>query len=142
MPWKLRDTRLHEVLDEATKGEFSKKLIEAVKSGSMVVDISSGSPKLSVHLVGNDIEDVPGYDPFKWNDYPAVKPPKGVWMRVEGKVACYFFTLARPFSRSVKGCARFGDFCGKEQWGDEVGQPLDMMVTRFRPWEDEDHVPR
>ena len=136
MTWKLRDTRLHEVLDEATKGELSKKLIDAVKSGSMAVELSSGSPKLTLHLIGNDIEDVPGYDPFKWNDYPAVKPPKDVWMRVEGEVACCFLTLTRPFFRSVKGCARFGEFHGKEHWLDTEGNPMDINVTRFRPWED------
>lgn len=85
MTWKLRDTRLHELLNEATKGEFSKKLIDAVKSGSMVVELFSGSPKLSIHLVGNDIEEIPEYNPHAWNKFPDVVPPKDVWMRIENK---------------------------------------------------------
>ena len=136
MTWRLRDTRLHELLDEVTRGEFSKKLIEAVKSGSMVVDLSSGSPKLSMHFVGDDIEDVPGYHPFKWNEYPEVRPPKGVWMRVEGKISNFLPLFSTFIHKEAKACARVGEFCGEEQWLDTDGNPMEMDVKRFRPWED------
>ena len=136
MTWKLRDRALHKKLDEATDGEFSKKLIETVNLGFTDVTFVLGGSKFSMHLVGDDIEDVPGYNPLNWNEYPAVEPPKGVYMRVEGRVGSYFPLLPVPFYREAKACARFIEFRGKDRWIGMDDEPLHFTVQRFRPWKD------
>lgn len=69
------------------------------------------------------------YDPKKWNKYPEVTPPEGVWMRCEGETAN---------GRIIRDAAIF--LRGKWRWW-EVGPDAGMLVTfdikRFRPWDEE-----
>ena len=73
------------------------------------------------------IEDVPEYDPNKWNEYPDVTPPEGILMRVEtvcGKCA-------------YKKCAIFDEGTWKNE---REGKPTGLLlgeVKRFRPWSED-----
>lgn len=72
-----------------------------------------------------EIEDIPEYSPKKWNDYPAVTPPEGVVMRVEGVCGQYAY----------RECAIFDEGAWKNE---RDGKPTDFLlgvVKRFRPWE-------
>ena len=72
MTWRLRDQKLQKTLDEATDGDFSKRLNDAVISGAMEFSFVFGGSKFTIHLVGDDIEEIPEYNPHAWNEYPAV----------------------------------------------------------------------
>ena len=76
-------------------------------------------------FTGDQIEEVPEYNPHAWNDFPLVTPPEGVPMRVESVCGqCVF-----------RDCAIFD----KGAWKDERdGEPINSIlgeVKRFRPWE-------
>lgn len=67
------------------------------------------------------------YDPRKWNKFPEVKPPMGILMRAEGHY-------------------RYGGiFKGAAAWDNGVWLPLepmtepeDIMIDRFRPWDEDE----
>jgi hypothetical protein len=71
----------------------------------------------------NKLEEVYQYDPHKWNRFPEVEPPEGVWMRVEWRAGV-------ELRRAVAHYVPWGD-------GDEfvwVDRGLIKNVERFRPW--------
>lgn len=74
----------------------------------------------------DEIEEIPEYNPNDWNEYPAVTPPEGVWMRVEAmREDCVVMHLSFLFENGV--------------WVDENGTTFNLtksMCARFRPWED------
>ncbi len=67
------------------------------------------------------------YDPRKWNKFPEVNPPMGILMRAEGHY-------------------RYGGiFKGAAAWDNGVWLPLepmtepeDIMIDRFRPWDEDE----
>lgn len=68
------------------------------------------------------LEDVPEYDPNKWNEYPAVTPPEGILMRVE--------------TDRFRDCAIFKDgYWQSELFGEPNGR-FQAEVECFRPWDD------
>jgi hypothetical protein len=71
----------------------------------------------------NKLEGAYQYDPHKWNRFPEVEPPEGVWMRVEWREGV-------ELRRAVAHYVTWGD-------GDEfawVDRGLIKNVERFRPW--------
>ncbi len=93
------------------------------------------SNEWSLVIPANNLEVIGKYDSKKWNKYPEVTPPEGVWMRVEGNrakdfhVKCgaiflrgeWYWRIPRA-SDPYPACAQMD---GRE-------------VERFRPWEDEE----
>jgi hypothetical protein len=74
----------------------------------------------------DDLEEVQGYVPGAWNNYPEVQPPEDILMRVECK-------------NGKKTCAKFHVFDDGGCWCDPDGTvwPLAYSegVKRFRSWE-------
>lgn len=72
-------------------------------------------------------EEVRGYDPHGWNDFPEVEPPEGVLMRVECR-------------DGRKACAKYRLFIEGGSWCDVNGgawpEAYSQSVARFRPWGD------
>ena len=74
-----------------------------------------------------EIEPIEEYDPHAWNNYPEVTPPVGILMRAEGHY-------------------RYGGiFKGAAAWDNGVWLPLepmtepeDIMIDRFRPWDEDE----
>lgn len=135
MVWHLKDRKLHEKLDEATDCDFSRQLVNAVESKSMKADFTIGESKFTFHVREDDIEDVPAFDPMNWNDYPAVIPPKNVWMRVECERIDTILGIRIKVVK-IRRCAKFVEFKGRDEWVGTDGEPLDDdYVKRFRLWE-------
>lgn len=94
------------------------------------VDGTWGSGEWMIELPTDDIEVIKEYDPNKWNNYPEVMPPEGVWMRCEG---------AADDGRILRDAAIF--LFGKWRWREvstEDGMVMPTNVKRFRPWDEEE----
>lgn len=76
-----------------------------------------------------EIEPVEVYDPKKWNSYPEVTPPEGVLMRIEGQYA------KRP-ELEYYGALMYLE--GAWHFSDTVEIVDNVIVERFRPWNDEE----
>lgn len=146
MRYRLKDRELQRKLDEATDGEFSRRLqTDRERMGGMILIGCMGMiedrrrhnhtklQRMTLCFALDEIEEVREYDPRAWNDYSKVNPPEGVLMRVEchdGSKAC---AQLRFFERE--------GFCRPEGlWCDIDGTPWPIAdsdaVVRFRPWDD------
>ena len=135
MTWRLKDRDLEKKLI-AIDPEFVDKL--QIKKGcgnyGFYLDIGGcvycgdvGVPKIQVYFVQEDLEEVPEYNPHDWNEFPKVKPPYNVMMRVE--------------THSGHGYKLFyAHFKAGDSWSDInhllLSEAFSEDVTRFRPWED------
>lgn len=148
MKYRLKDHELQRKLDEATDGEFSRRLQnDRERMEGMILIGCMGMiedrrrhhhtklQRMTLCFATDEIEEVAEYDPRAWNDYSKVNPPEGVLMRVEchdGSKAC---AQLRFFERE--------GFCRPEGlWCDIDGTPWPIAdsdaVVRFRPWDDPD----
>ena len=133
MAYRLKDRELQRKLDEISNGDFSLKLQEKPESPLSPDFVEVGFSREKGKVVRcftatfrfDDIEEVPEYDPTKWNRFPEVTPPEGVWMRVETDMGFGF-----------KARFQFGDWLDSRN--DIIGEKdgIDGSSIRFRPWED------
>lgn len=147
MKYRLKDRALQEKLDALSNGEFTKNLhswSEEKDGGESKIWCSywgknihwetwdemeeetyqGKNPQFEVRFYFSDLEEVPEYDPHKWNPYPEVTPPEGVPMRVEYR---------RPNGTIGRCCSFFREGV----WEDSEDQDLEIInAQRFRPWED------
>lgn len=93
------------------------------------VDGAWGSGEWMIELPTDDIEVIKEYDPNKWNNYPEVTPPEGVLMRIEGQYA------KRP-ELEYYGALMYLE--GAWHFADTVEIADNVIVERFRPWNDEE----
>lgn len=93
------------------------------------VDGTWGSGEWMIELPTDDIEVIKEYDPNKWNNYPEVTPPEGVLMRIEGQYA------KRP-ELEYYGALMYLE--GAWHFADTVEIADNVIVERFRPWNDEE----
>ena len=138
MTWHLKDRELENKLEEFTGGNFVNSLNQVIESDGIdsefVVWVGFGRKLLGDDDSDNcllfrtdELEEVSEYNPKAWNEYPAVKPPEGVLMRVE-----FIFDgiLRRNCSTFEKGAWRITK-------SDDPSYDITLDgVTRFRPWED------
>lgn len=135
--YELKDKERQAAFEKALPG-FDEKLQTACEyqygDGSCCVTMQLEAYKgiLISNLIVIDKDAIAAkevYDPKKWNKYPEVTPPEGVWMRCEGETAN---------GRIIRDAAIF--LRGKWRWW-EVGPDAGMLVTfdikRFRPWDEE-----
>lgn len=135
MKYRLKDRGLQKKLDEISKGDLSDALevcsaavASALKRGKPTTIWFGVQPQLSLEITSDMLEEVREYDPHKWNEYPEVTPPEGVWMRVEWREGV---ELRRGVARYVA-------------WGDNKefvwmsDKRIIREVDRFRPWDDPD----
>ena len=93
------------------------------------IDGTWGSGEWMIELPTDDIEVIKEYDPNKWNNYPEVTPPEGVLMRIEGQYA------KRP-ELEYYGALMYLE--GAWHFADTVEIADNVIVERFRPWNDEE----
>ena len=133
MKIRLKDKRLQERLDELTDGDFSRRLSITAPENREGIFVACGPTvpphmgrRFTISFENDELEGVPEYNPNRWNRFPDVTPPKGVWMRL---------VISSPEGAS-RHCARFlhnhwGDYSGKEI-------PIGRYETAiFMPWEQE-----
>lgn len=129
MKYRLKDRELQRKLDELSDGDFSARLH---KERELIKDSFKKEPRLhvlwfgegsqfSAALYADMLEEVRDYDPHKWNEYPEVTPPEGVWMRCE--------TYVNAIEHKIRHVAKFD---GRE-WRDYLSKQV--VVHRFRPWD-------
>lgn len=130
MNYRLKDKELQVQLDAISDGDFSRQL--EANRGAVVMGIEyseqatlwfckTGGPLLSIEITPDMLEEVREYDPHKWNEYPEVTPPEGVWMRCE--------TDVNAIQHKIRRVAKFD---GRE-WRDSLSKQV--VVHRFRPWD-------
>ena len=130
MTWHLKDRELEKKLNELVGGnQFTEALnrecscinyqkIIVVKFGENTGHVKGS---FRCYFEKDELTNI-GYDPHDWNDYPDVKPPENVWMRVETNMGFGFKT-------------RFEHGDWLDNRNDVVGFD-DGNVIRYRPWED------
>ena len=128
MKYRLKDRELQRKLDEISDGSFSSRLADV--SGEILnLFRQSISPRIyfgdkyqfSLYATQDMLEEVREYDPHKWNEYPEVTPPEGVWMRCE--------TDLNAIEHKIRHVAKFD---GRE-WRDYLSKQV--VVHRFRSWD-------
>ena len=134
MKYRLKDRELQKKLDEATDGEFSRRLQnDRERMDGMILIGCMGMiedrrrhnhtklQRMTLCFATDEIEEVREYDPHKWNEYPEVTPPEGVWMRCE--------TDLNAIEHKIRHVAKFD---GRE-WRDYLSKQV--VVHRFRSWD-------
>lgn len=138
MTWHLKDRELENKLI-AIDPEFVDKLQteEGCGKHGFYLDLGGcvycgdvGVPKIQVYFVQEDLEEVPEYNPHSWNEFPTVKPPYDVMMRIEFENG-----------EGTKGFYKHG-FDGSDYWFSKSRMAfsknmlINNPIKRFRPWED------
>lgn len=145
MKSRLKDRELQKKLDEATDGEFSRRLQnDRERMDGMILIGCMGMiedrrrhnhtklQRMTLCIATDEIEEVAEYDPHAWNKYPEVEPPKDVWMRCENVYG------SEP-ERLERFAARYTSQYEDGEWVDAwFSNGLRRDVTSFRPWDEED----
>ena len=139
MKYRLKDRKLQKKLDEATDGEFSRRLQnDRERMDGMILIGCMGMiedrrrhnhtklQRMTLCFATDEIEEVAEYDPHGWNAFPEVEPPEGVWMRCE--------TDVNAIEHKIRHVAKFD---GRE-WRDYLSKQV--VVHRFRPWDEDDEA--
>lgn len=145
MKYRIKDHELQRKLDEATDGEFSRRLQnDRERMDGMILIGCMGMiedrrrhnhtklQRMTLCFATDEIEEVQEYDPHAWNKYPEVEPPKDVWMRCENVYG------SEP-ERLERFAARYTSQYEDGEWVDAwFSNGLRRDVTSFRPWDEED----
>lgn len=138
MTWHLKDRELEKKLEEFTGGDFVNSLNREIERENIDSEffvwvefgrkLSGDDNKENCLLFRVDeLEEVHEYNPKDWNEFPKVKPPYNVMMRVETHTGQGYKLLYKHLGD--------GDF-----WCDPnfllMSKAFSDDVTRFRPWED------
>lgn len=138
MTWHLKDRELEKKLIELCP-RFLSALDLAVylsDDNENCVLVEATRQKNDIELADNvfyfcmdELEEVPEYNPKAWNEYPKVKPPYGVLMRID---------FGKSNSNGYK--AFYKRFEGEDLWCHADGTAMPGIysdaIKRFRPWED------
>lgn len=144
MRYRLKDRALQAKLDAISGGDFSKKLQDPAKSEKGFAVAYGDFPEIDGlrHLslfLADEIEEVPEYDPTRWNVWPEVKPPRDVSLRIEVREPDEDLDTPEPRFGKIrkKACACFDGL----DWYFWPGEPFGARIyfekgeiVRFRPW--------
>lgn len=132
MTWHLKDRELEEKLIA-----IDPKFLERINEGAVLKDnlrmdtCMMITDHVAVRFEAKDFEEVPEYNPHAWNEFPKVKPPYDVMMRIE-------FENGEGTKGFYKHC-----FDGSDCWFSKsrIAFPKTMLInnpiTRFRPWSED-----
>lgn len=160
MKYRLKDRALQEKLDALSNGEFTKNLhswSEEKDGGESKIWCSywgknihwetwdemeeetyqGKNPQFEVWFYFSDLEEVPEYDPHKWNEWPGVEPPEDTLLRIEVITKRIDWDTPEPRGGKVRcrGCATYRS--GFWMLGEKI-QLNEGETIRFRPWVDPD----
>lgn len=139
MAWHLKDRELEKKLEEFTGGDFVNSLNREIERENIDSEffvwvafgrkLSGDDNKENCLLFRMDeIEEVHEYNPKAWNEFPKVKPPYNVMMRVE-----------TYFGQGYK--LSYNHFEDGDFWCDPncilMSGAFSDGVTRFRPWDED-----
>lgn len=145
--YRLKDRDLQRKLDEISSGVFSKRLNDTADvwaNNPNIVSIAweTGLGKqtlFKVWIPRSDIEEIPQYDPTKWNLWPGVEPPQDVPLRIEVREPDQDLDTPEPRFGKIrkKACACFDG----NDWFHWPGRSFSSYISigkgdvvRFRPW--------
>ena len=143
---RLNNREFQAQLDRRSRGDFSRRLDEWNGDRSQeLVNFSFGEetghasfPRTFETAIRTaDIEEIPNYDPSRWNEWPNVTPPAHVLMRVEILTELFGQNTLEPRGGRprFRGCAKFDG----HYWDFRDMAHLSSGETvRFRPWEDKE----
>ena len=84
MKYRLKDKELQRKLDDITNGGFSEVLKKGIPPTFFAEEfLFLGAGSIRVRLFESAFEEVPEYDPNKWNAFPDVTPPEHELLRVK-----------------------------------------------------------
>lgn len=148
MKFRLKDKELQKKLDDISNGDFSKKLeTEAQRKFVGVLnreivsvyygDFDALANRFSAIFEVDEVREIQEYNPFRWNEWPNVEPPKGVPMRLEIR---YWGANERRYLVTLRECAWLD---GIGNWISFDGNNIEERLfknreVRFRPWEEPD----
>lgn len=136
MKYRLKDRALQEKLDAITKGEFSKVLEKGIDPTFFCEEfLLLGVGAIRVRIYESALEEVPEYDPHRWNEWPDVEPPRHKLLRTEVLTKRIDWDTPEPRG----GQSRFkgsGIFDGKEWYFYDATTRKEGETVRFRPWDD------
>lgn len=137
MTWHLKDRELEKKLIEICPDflEYIEFAIQTKEKDADYIYVEFERERENVTLGFNhlyfwddELEEVVEYDPHVWNEFPKVKPPYDVMMRIEMYNGLGF---AGFFKHFIEG----------DQWCYADGSPMPKAysnnVKRFRPWSDD-----
>lgn len=147
MKFRLRNKELQKKLD-ALSGDFSAKLnnhyqtrifksepFEFIYFGGIVDKNGNVQDRFSAKFRDCEIESVPEYDHNKWNEWPAVTPPKNVLMRLEVQLYGDETNKIGYGPMTMRECARFDGNGWILFEGNNIEEKaLKNRIVRFRPW--------
>ena len=139
MKYRLKNQDLQQRIETFLGKEFFEEVLRKgnVEDGLLTVyaDLSETS-YVDIEIDVDDIEAIPEYDPDNWNDFPAVTPPEGEWMRIE---CVETDESGMPESIGIRSRYIRSYVTGEFQWTGIDGEWLDdyYKVVRFRPWDSE-----
>lgn len=119
MKYRLKDAILQKKLDELSNGELSRNLAEH----------SGRTTSCRVFITADLLEPDGEFDPNGWNDFPAVRPPEGIPMCVEGVKGLGITTYFRGYFLNGKW------YVAPSSSFSSALDENDVSVKRFRPWE-------
>lgn len=140
MTWRLKDQELQRKLDEISGGDFTEALQKYAKPSEFLMftvpfrRAGKNTKRYEAYFFAEEIEEVPQYDPHKWNEWPSVEPPYFVFMRMERLETQY--PNAEPEDVVID---RFCGFFSNGVWHDADGfeyHPPEGDKLFFRPWDE------
>lgn len=142
MKYRFKDRALQEKLDAITDNRFSKSVEKSADHISLRNDycedfVLFGIGVIRIRLYGQAFEEVPQYDPTKWNEWPDVEPPEKTLLRIEIITERIGEGTPEPSGGKVRcrGCATYSH--GFWMLGEKITvKPRETV--RFRPWEDKE----
>lgn len=145
MKYRLKDRAMQAKLDALSNGDFSLKLQEKTPSSltHSFVEVGFSREKgkntrwFTATFCTDEIEEVPQYDPTKWNEWPDVEPPRNKLLRTEILTERIDWDTPEPRG----GQSRFkgsGIFDGTEWYFYDATTRKEGETVRFRPWVDPD----
>lgn len=152
MKYRLKSRSLQLRLDEISGGDFTKQFNDIarigkdpfVRSRTVYFELAHDSRILiSIEVTPDMVDEIQEYNPKKWNVWPDVTPPEGVFMRAEtesGEKMCAVWIsndkMPKAWNkwRNESGGAWATVLTGVDEIIDY--QFEDGFFIRFRPWDD------
>ena len=147
MKYALKDRDLQKKLDDISGGDFTKSLQKAVrpKWSHLMFDVpfrraGKNTKRYEAYFFLDEIEEIeeiPAYDPNKWNVWPDTNPPEGKLMRVEMyEPAEHDGPEYKPEKVHYRLCAIYEHGWRYCYGSNALIQRTQNLRIRYRPWED------
>lgn len=133
MTWHLKDRELEKKLIKSFP-DFVQLLNDTANKDNADNDVTislkdKGLVYGNFYFTYDDLVDVEEYNPYKWNRFPQVKPPRNVWMRLK------IFRVTPHSQRTYRNVAIF--LGGRWRYGKNYIDIREGDDVYFRPWSED-----